>query len=457
VTREAVRRGPLTFAQEEIWDLHRRSGGAPWQNVSSVVGIDGEIDEPALERALQELVQRHEPLRTIYRPDAAGGQEAVVLESAAVALERADLPEDPAAYAAALPVLAREVAAQRFALGRGPLVRVVLARRGACGRTLFLCLDHTAADGWGLRVLARDLVALYDAARGRGRAPAPLSDQCIDHAVWERRRVRSAPGEAELRWWVDRLCRSEVTPVAVTSRTLLPVPHVRGRRLVVHFPPAYADALQRQARAGRLSLFILLLAAAQEVVERRTGSRAVIGTRAAARTARSAALAGAFRNVLVLAPPSLASAGPLERARQTVLAALERQLTPFPVLAAELAQSGVEASALLRVMLLLDGPLFSDLRLGQARLSEQHPAGPLATPSLAEVHGEPSLVASDALVMRSSDQVTFYLRTGEDGLWLFFFYKPDVLPDAEAARWLQDYTDSLQRYSQYAPSAGTFC
>jgi hypothetical protein len=426
------RRGLLTFAQEDIWDLHQRSRGAPWQNVYSVVDVEGEIDEAALEHALRGLIRRHEPLRTIYEPVGDGAQ-AVVMASSTFELERVDLSDGEE-----VAPLAADLSAHRFELERGPLFRAILARRAERRRTLLVCLDHTCADGWSLQVLARDLAALYAAATGSGAGPPSQAGQCADYAVWERERAVSERGRAERRWWVERLCEPPVSPVAVSRRPILPVPYVRGSRLVLRVPPAHAHAWEARARALRASLFALLLAALQSVVERRTGNDdPVIGTRAAARTARSLRLAGAFRNTLVLRAPRTPS-GRVERARDCVLASLDRQLTPFPALAADLAERGIDAAGLLRVMLLLDGSAFSGLRLGEAALIERYPVGPLSTPPLDEEPAEPAVLGLDRLVVRSMDAVTLYVRPEGGGLWLFFFYKTDLMRDDEARNWVED-------------------
>jgi hypothetical protein len=428
----AERRGLLTFAQEDIWDLHQRSRGAPWQNVYSVVDIEGEIDEAALEHALQGLIRRHEPLRTIYEP-AGDGAQAVVMASSPFELERVDLSDGEE-----VAPLAADLAAHRFVLEHGPLLRAILVRRAERRRTLLVCLDHTCADGWSLQVLARDLAVLYAAATGSGAGPPSLARQCVDCAAWERERAASEKGRAERRWWVERLCEPPVSPVAVSRRLILPVPYVRGSRLVLRVPPAHAQAWEARARALRASLFVLLLAALQSVVERRTGNDdPVIGTRAAARTACSSRLAGAFRNTLVLRAPRRPSK-PVERARDCLLAALDRQLTPFPALAADLAERGIDAAAFLRVMLLLDGSAFSGLRLGEAALIERYPVGPLRTPALDEEPAEPAVLGLDRLVARSMDAVTLYVRPEAGGLWLFFFYKTDLMGDDEARNWVED-------------------
>jgi hypothetical protein len=166
---------------------------------------------------------------------------------------------------------------------------------------------------------------------------------------------------------------------------------VRGSRLVLRVPPAHAQAWEAR-RALRASLFVLLLAALQSVVEapdrqRRSGDRhAGRGS-----TACSSRLAGAFRNTLVLRAPR-----PAEQTRGTgaiaCLTALDRQLTPFPALAADLAERGIDAAAFLRVMLLLDGSAFSGLRLGEAALIERYPVGPLRTPPLDGEPAEPAVL-----------------------------------------------------------------
>ncbi|HEX7239758.1 MAG TPA: amino acid adenylation domain-containing protein, partial [Longimicrobiaceae bacterium] len=338
---------PLSFAQQRLWLMHRMEPESAAYNMPYALRLRGVLDPGALERALGELVRRHETLRTVFR-ERGGEPEQVVLPPAPAVLPRVDLRGVPApSREGAAERLAGAEALRPFDLARGPLLRSLLLRLDDEDHVLCLTLHHVASDGWSMRVLVREVSALY-AAFGRGE-PSPLAElpvQYADFAVWQRAWLRGEVLEEQLGYWKERL--SGAPP-------LLEVPVDRQRaagqspRAASHrfaLTPGVSDGLRALSRRGRTTLFMTLLAGWQALLARYAGREdVVVGTPVAGRTrVELEELIGFFVNMLALrAEPrgELTFAGLLERVRETALGAYAHQDLPFERLVEEL---GVERS-----------------------------------------------------------------------------------------------------------------
>ncbi|HEV2735194.1 MAG TPA: amino acid adenylation domain-containing protein, partial [Longimicrobiaceae bacterium] len=150
---------PLSFAQQRLWFLEQLDPGNPAYHLPAALRISGRLDTAVLERALGEVVRRHEALRTVFRRGESGPVQ-VVLPAAGVPLPVADLAgvESPEAEARSV---AEEEAARPFDLERGPVFRARLLRLAAEDHVLVLTLHHVAGDGWSVGIFSRELSALY--------------------------------------------------------------------------------------------------------------------------------------------------------------------------------------------------------------------------------------------------------------------------------------------------------
>ncbi|RYZ35011.1 MAG: amino acid adenylation domain-containing protein, partial [Myxococcaceae bacterium] len=178
---------PLSFAQQRLWFLDQLQPGSAFYNLPAAVRLSGPLDVEALRRTFDELVRRHESLRTSF-PVRDGQPMQVVVPAAHSILESEDL--------AALPVAEREADAQRraqwesqrpFDLAQGPLFRAKLLRLSATEHVLVLVMHHTISDGWSMGVLVKELGALYGAFTQGHASPLPeLPVQYADYATWQR-------------------------------------------------------------------------------------------------------------------------------------------------------------------------------------------------------------------------------------------------------------------------------
>ncbi|MFI8194542.1 amino acid adenylation domain-containing protein [Streptomyces sp. NPDC085946] len=326
---------PLSFAQRRLWFLHRLEGPSATYNMPFALRLTGDLDVPALRAALDDVVARHETLRTVY-PDTAGTPRQHVLAPADAAVDLPVRPVDEAGLAAAI---AAE-AAHPFDLTAEPPLRAVLFDLGPGEHVLLLVLHHIAGDGWSNRPFARDLSAAYSARRA-GRAPAwaPPAVQYADYTLWQRRFL-GTPDDPDsvlshqVAYWRRAL---DGLPAELELRRDRPRPEVpvhRGDTVPLRLSPDVHARLVRLARAGNASLFMAVHAALAALLTREgAGTDIPIGTPIAGRTEEALDdLVGCFVNTLVLrtdtgGDPSFADL--LRRVREAGLAAHAHQDVPF--------------------------------------------------------------------------------------------------------------------------------
>jgi amino acid adenylation domain-containing protein len=351
---------PLSHAQERLWFLDRMHPGVTAYNLVTALRLTGELDVGVLERALAELVRRHETLRTTFR-EVDGAPVQVVAPFTGFALPVEDLSGLPAAAREGVvrARFARE-GAHPFDLSAGPLFRAHLLRLDAGDHALLLGTHHIVSDAWSLGVFFRELWVLYEAYREGWDSPLPpLPVQYADYAAWQRAQPPAAE-ERHLAYWRRQLGGAPDLLELPTDRPRPPVPSFRSGRAPVAAPLAVLERLRALANAEGATLHIVLLAAFQLLLARYAGTRDVsVGFPVSGRSRREVeGLIGPFLNTLVLRtslsgdPTFRAVVG---RVRETALDAYQHQEVPFERVVAELhPQRSLSHSALFQVMFLLD-------------------------------------------------------------------------------------------------------
>ncbi|HST60772.1 MAG TPA: condensation domain-containing protein, partial [Longimicrobium sp.] len=331
---------PLSFGQERLWLLNQLDTSAAAYNVSASYRYE-RLDAPALERALGEVVRRHEALRTVFR-EADGAALQVVVPFTGFTMPVHDLSAlEPAAREAEVRRRSRETEATPFDLAAAPLLRATLLRLGEHD-VLLLDMHHIASDGWSLNVLFRELGALYTAYRQGGESPlAPLEVQYADYAVWQRARLQGEALERQLAWWRGRLAGAPAVLELPTDRPRPAVQTYRGAREAATLPMELLERLRGLARDENATPFMVLLAAFQVLLGKYAGTEdVVVGTPVAGRSrGETEGLIGFFVNTLVLRTELGGDPGfreVLRRVREVTLGAYEHQEVPFERLVAEL-------------------------------------------------------------------------------------------------------------------------
>ncbi|HEY0019293.1 MAG TPA: amino acid adenylation domain-containing protein, partial [Longimicrobium sp.] len=334
---------PLSFAQERLWFLDQLEADSAFYNIPAALRLTGALDAAALERALGEVVRRHEALRTVF-PQVNGAPAQVVQPFAGFALPVEDLSElDPAAREAEVRRRAAEDAARPFGLAAGPLFRAALLRVADGEHVLLLCMHHIVSDGWSIGVFFRELAALYGAFAGGAESALPaLAVQYADFAVWQRRHLRGPALDRQLAWWKDQLAGAPALLELPTDHPRPAVQSYRGAQVPVELDPALLHRLEALGRREGATLYMVLLAAFQVLLGKYAGSQdVVVGSPIAGRTrGETEALIGFFVNTLVLrtdlgGDPAFRAL--LQRVRTATLGAYEHQEVPFERLVEALA------------------------------------------------------------------------------------------------------------------------
>ncbi|WP_457812474.1 amino acid adenylation domain-containing protein [Sinorhizobium meliloti] len=326
---------PMSFAQSRLWILDRFQPGNPTYNIATSVPLYGRVDTRVLERTINEIIRRHEALRTTF--EVVDGQPAqVVKASLKIPLNMVDLRSRSG--------VAREEDVDRFIyaesrrpfdLKAGPLLHASLVQLNANQSFLMLVMHHIVSDGWSMSVLNRELTTIYMAFLNGRPSPLPeLTVQYPDFAVWQADWFRGEPLQKQLRYWRDQL--SGLRPVLnlPTDRRRPPVRTSNGSVRGFTLDEKLCEALKALGNANRASLFMTLLAALKVLLHRLSGETDIaIGSPIANRTrSELEGLIGFFVNTLVLrtdlsGDPSFVEL--LVRERNVALDAYSNQDMPF--------------------------------------------------------------------------------------------------------------------------------
>jgi hypothetical protein len=325
----------LSFAQEPMWFLDQLVPGNPFYNLPSAYRLSGPLDVVALERALTEIVGRHEVLRTTF-PATHGRPYQRIATPRPVVVPLDDL-RGPAPEEVEREARRRAAAeAERpFDLATGPVMRSRLLRLAPEEHVLLLTLHHIVADGWSTAVLRGELAALYGAfCRG---APSPLAAPAVqyaDFAAWQRQWLQGDTLVRALDRWQARLDGAPPALEIPGDRPRPSWPSFRGAMEPFAVPTPAVAALRALARSRGATLHMALLAGFQVLLGRVAATEDVVvgGTTAGRPRAELEDLIGLFVNQVALrtdlsGDPSFVEV--LDRVRRTALDAFDDQDTPF--------------------------------------------------------------------------------------------------------------------------------
>lgn len=419
---------PLSFAQQRLWFLDQLQPGSPFYNLFSAVRLQGELDISALEQSFDEIVNRHEALRTIF-PNVNGKPVQVIFPALKLTLQCKDLRELPEVEREAeVRRLVTEEVRRPFDLSRGPLLRLTLLRTGEQDHMLVFCIHHIISDGWSSRVLIRELVTCYKSFLMQQRPQLPdLPVQYVDFARWQREWLQGEALQTQLEYWRTQLAGAPPILALPIAKPRPAVQTFRGAREMHILPPAISAAIDSLSRHERVTPFMVLLAVFQVVLSRYTGQDdIVVGTPIAGRgQIETEDLIGFFVNTLVLRTnlagnPSFKEL--LGRVREVALGAAAHQDLPFEKLVEELQpERDLSRTPLFQTMFALQNIPQDSYSLPNLTLS------PMAADTGA-----------------AKFDLTMFFRPTEDGLLGILEYNTDLF-DAESIRrmWLH-YETMLQ-------------
>ncbi|HZI05029.1 MAG TPA: amino acid adenylation domain-containing protein, partial [Archangium sp.] len=348
---------PLSFAQQRLWFLEQLEPGQPTYNLPLAMELEGALDVSALEQSFQELVRRHEALRTTFRSTDTEAVQ-VIHPEASLPLPVVDLSAvSGSEQQAEVRRLAHEESGRPFDLIRGPLLRVKLLKLGEARHVLLLTMHHIVSDGWSMGILIREVAALYQSFTTSQPSPLPeLPVQYADYAAWQRGWLRDEALEAQLAYWRQQLTGAAQVLELPTDRPRPAVQTYRGASHSVALPEPLSRAVATLSQQEGATPFMVLLAAFNAVLSRYSGQQDItVGSPIAGRThADTEGLIGFFVNTLVLRTrlegnPSFREL--VGRVRQSTLGAYAHQDIPFEKLVEELKpQRSLSYSPLFQVM-----------------------------------------------------------------------------------------------------------
>jgi amino acid adenylation domain-containing protein len=330
---------PLSFAQQRLWFLDQLEPGSAFYNISRAVRLRGALNVAAMSRALDEIVNRHQSLRTLFGADGDPLQRIAAPQT--IPLPLIDLTDVPEPETEAEKIAADEIR-RPFDLSRDQLLRASLIRISADDHVLVLTMHHIAADGWSLAILFRELTALYDAFANE--KPSPLSAlpiQYADFAVWQRQWLHGEITEKLINYWKTQLAGAPLVLELPTDKPRPSAQSFRGAYERATLSPDLSSSLKQLSRSEGATLFMTCLAAFELLLSRYTGQQdLIVGTDVANRNrVETEGLIGFFTNLLPLR--AKLSGNPtftelLRRVRETTLEAYAHQDIPFEKLVEEL-------------------------------------------------------------------------------------------------------------------------
>jgi amino acid adenylation domain-containing protein len=326
---------PISLQQEQVWFIEQLHPNNKSYNSQSTVRFWGQLDYTALKRSLEEIVRRHEVLRTTF-PTINGVPVQIIQAERTVDLPLIDLE--------ALPAAERETEAEslidaqlqrQFDLIAGPLICWTLLRFGPNEHVLVHVEHHFVHDGWSFNILVGELIEIYKAFSQQ--QPSPLSElpiQYADFASWQRSWLKSAEAQHQLAYWTGKLTHCPTAIELPSDRPRQAVQSFHGSARRIELPPELCSALRTLSRDEKTTLFMTLFAAFVALLHRYTGAEDIsIGSGVGNRCWREVeGLIGMFVNTLVLrtdvaGDPTYREL--LDRVRNVTLEAYSNQSVPF--------------------------------------------------------------------------------------------------------------------------------
>jgi amino acid adenylation domain-containing protein len=325
---------PLSFAQQRLWYLEQLAPGTSAYTICAAFRVHGSLQEEVLERSFEEVVRRHESLRTVFETQ---GEMPVQRISGGInlKLERHNLQaSDKERQEEATRKLIREELGRAFDLRVGPLFRVNLVRFSMREHVVTVAMHHVVSDGWSVGVLMREVAILYQAFSAGRESPLPeLSIQYADYAVWQREWLKEEVLEELLMYWRRQL--EGVKPLVLStdyerSAEMTFGGDRRRRRLSADL----ARQLRRFSREQGVTVFMTLAASFQLLLSRYSGQQDItLGIPTANRTrGEIEGIIGFFINALVLRANIRWDQGfvpLLQQVKEVCLGAYAHQDAPF--------------------------------------------------------------------------------------------------------------------------------
>jgi amino acid adenylation domain-containing protein len=333
---------PVSFAQQRLWVLDRLVPDNSFYNIPTALRIKGELDIPAFERAVNEMIRRHESLRTVFKME---NEEPVqvIRPEFSLRVEVKDLGSLPAGEKEkGVKRLMAEESGKPFDLEHGPLLRVLLLIEDPNTTLLIYSMHHIISDAWSMELFKRELVTIYEAYLAGKPSPLPEPPvQYADFAVWQREWLQGEALQKQLSYWKNMLGGDLPVLEMPSDRPRPAISSYRGNFQNVVIPEKLTEKLMVLNRRQGCSMFMTLFSAFNVLLYRYSGQEDILVGSPIANRKRPELeeIIGFFINTLVLRTDL--SGNPtflqlMERIRQVSSGAYDNQDLPFEKLVEEL-------------------------------------------------------------------------------------------------------------------------
>jgi non-ribosomal peptide synthetase component F len=429
-------RAPASIAQERLCEFQHALPGLPFFNILYALRLTSSLDVAVLERSINEIVRRHEILRTTFAV-VDGRLVQVIAPQLTLALTFDDLHAlTESSREATGQQLLRDELLHSFDLAKGPLFRVRVVRLAEREHLLVFSMHQVISDGWSLGVLINELTALYDAFSCGAESPlAPLTIQYSDFASWQRQWQSHPDIVGQLAYWREQL-RDPLPVMKLTAAH--PKQTIDNFRTALRewaLPASLSEAAKRFSHREGGTLFMALIAALMTLLHRYLGQEDLrVATNIANRNRpETQRLIGPLANTVILRTNLGGDPNPQEvmrRVRATTLAAFAHQDLPFEEVVETLkGERALEPAALAPVMLLLQNAALRPMANSGHMLAFEEAVPSMLLPTL-------TMTTFDVILM---------LREGSPNLVGSCVYRPHLFDAAAIDRLLRDFQQVLEQ------------
>ncbi|MCJ8274356.1 MAG: condensation domain-containing protein, partial [Psychrosphaera sp.] len=292
----------LSFAQQRLWFLDQMEGGTPY-NIPAAMQIDGVFDRQIAQRTLESIIERHEPLRTVYSGTSNGAVQHI-RQGVPFKLVTHDLSDlSQLRQRQAVTQAINVDAAQGFDLTRDLMLRATYLQLSDDKGVLLFCLHHICADGWSFGLLIKEFAALYQAfLQGQTNPLTELTVQYADYVQWQQQWLKGEVINKQLSYWQKQLTDLPLVHTLPLDYIRSPQQSFAGANHGFSLSNQVLAELNQLALAHNVTVFMLLHSAFVLLLSRYANSDdIVVGTTVANRRQKALeALVGLFTNTLVL-------------------------------------------------------------------------------------------------------------------------------------------------------------
>ncbi|TGE21481.1 amino acid adenylation domain-containing protein [Hymenobacter aquaticus] len=422
---------PVSFTQERLWVLTSFEEASVAYHMPAAFRVQGTLDVQLLEQAFQQVIARHESLRTTFT-EHQGTPVQLIHEASAIDFAIQKLAVDANGAASQLEDVLQEQWNQPFNLEKGPLLRSVLIDLAGQEQILSFCMHHIISDGWSIGVLVKEVMQAYAAlAQGQEAGWAPLTLQYKDFAVWQRQELSNEKLDDHRRFWLGEFDNLGATLQLPADFDRPAIKTYHGGTTNIVFDPAVAGPLKQLANSADLSLFMVLLGGVNVLLSKYSGQRDItVGTPVAGRDhIQLEDQIGFYVNTLAIRNELSDDQTFLALARQQkdkLLNAFEHQVYPFEMLLADLnLKRDLSRSPLFDVMVIM-----------------QNTEASKASQALSSALQFEKLELNTGV---TKYDLTFCFSEEADGLRLSLEYNTDLYQPATIARLAQHLTTLLEQ------------